>query len=133
MLCDLDICRTTSDPKPSNVLYCNNNNTNNTNNTSNDDSNIIIRYTVNGQDFERIWQRYPKRIGKQTAQAWFRRTVRTKVDLDLINKALDNYLASREVSRGYIQQGRRWFKEWKDWAEAGEAAEDHGAGSRELK
>jgi DNA-binding transcriptional ArsR family regulator len=71
-------------------------------------------YSKNGY-FEQIWKKYPSRAGKKAAFKHFQRTVKTKEDWDNINKALDNYLSSRRVNQGYIQNGSTWFNQWEDW------------------
>jgi hypothetical protein len=65
--------------------------------------------------FEVIWKNYPKPIGKQAALKSFRASVKTKEDFDAIKKALETYKRSERVMNGYIQNGRTWFANWRDW------------------
>ena len=67
--------------------------------------------------FLAIWQLYPKKVGKNKAFEHFKRTVKTEKDLENTKKALNNYLQTKRVKEGYIQDGKRWFKEWQDWIE----------------
>jgi hypothetical protein len=67
-------------------------------------------------EFDPLWERYPKRIGKKEALRHFKATVKNEQDYININRALDNYC--KKVARTeeqYIQQGRRWFNNWADW------------------
>ncbi|MDD5551490.1 MAG: hypothetical protein PHS34_09535 [Candidatus Omnitrophica bacterium] len=70
-------------------------------------------------DFESLWKRYPKRLGKKEALRHFRATVKTDEDWQNINKALDNYLQSKNVKENtqFIQHGSTWFNNWQDWIE----------------
>jgi hypothetical protein len=70
-------------------------------------------------DFESLWKRYPKRLGKKEALRHFRATVKTDEDWQNINKALDNYLHSKNVKENtqFIQHGSTWFNNWQDWIE----------------
>lgn len=65
--------------------------------------------------FDEAWALYPKKIGKSTAKVCFARTVKNAEDFKNIFIALRNYLQSERVKSGYIQDGKRWFKEWEDW------------------
>jgi hypothetical protein len=67
--------------------------------------------------FENIWAKYPSRVGKKHAERHFIASVKTQEDLENIKKALDNYLQSERVQKGFIQNGSTWFNNWKDWIE----------------
>lgn len=71
--------------------------------------------------FEEIWKRYPNNDGKKQAYKYFTVTVKTEADWKNINKALDNYLISARVKKGYIKNGSTWFNNWSDWIELPEA------------
>lgn len=69
-------------------------------------------------DFEILWKRFPKRLGKKTASRHFSSSVKTDVDFQNIQKALSNYLrsiAGKEAQ--YVQHGSTWFNNWQDWIE----------------
>ena len=66
-------------------------------------------------DFEDVWTLYPNRQGKKNAQRHFFATVKLKTDLPRIRSALDNYLKSGNVLRGFVKNGSTWFNEWQDW------------------
>ncbi len=70
-------------------------------------------------DFDSLWKRYPKRLGKKEALRHFKATVKTDEDWQNINKALDNYLHSKNVKENtqFIQHGSTWFNNWQDWIE----------------
>jgi len=65
--------------------------------------------------FETIWLRYPNRQGKKNARRHFNATVKTEDDWAAINRALDNYLRSERVKKGFVKNGSTWFNEWQDW------------------
>jgi hypothetical protein len=75
-----------------------------------------IKGVVKG-DFETIWAKYPNRVGKKHAQRHFEATVKTEQDKTNINKALDNYLKSERVIKGFVQNGSTWFNQWQDWVD----------------
>lgn len=65
--------------------------------------------------FERIWNQYPKRIGKKTAMRHFKVSVKTKEDLTRLEQALVNYLSSKRVKNGFVQNGSTFMNNWEDW------------------
>lgn len=65
--------------------------------------------------FPEIWSRYPNKDGRKEALRHFKTSVKTEKDWMDINKALDNYLASEKVLKGYIKNGSTWFNNWRDW------------------
>jgi hypothetical protein len=65
--------------------------------------------------FEEIWTRYPDKDGKKDAERHFRASVRNREDFEAIGAALDNYLASEKVRKGFIKNGSTWFNNWRDW------------------
>lgn len=66
-------------------------------------------------DFESIWLKYPKRDGKKDAMRHFKASVKTEQDWNDINKALQNYIKSEPVQKGFIKNGSTWFNNWRDW------------------
>lgn len=65
--------------------------------------------------FEDVWHKYPRRVGKKEALRHFKATVKTGNDLNNIHKALERYLASKNVAKGYVQNGSTWFNDWETW------------------
>ena len=69
-------------------------------------------------NFESVWSKYPRKLGKDNAQIHFNAQVKSDKEYSDINKALDNFLSSR-VAQGdtqFIPHGSTWFnKNWKDW------------------
>lgn len=68
-------------------------------------------------DFASLWERYPKKLGKSSAQRHFNASVKTEEDYESLNKAINNFLASR-IALGdpqYIPHGSTWFNNWRDW------------------
>ncbi len=65
--------------------------------------------------FEEHYHRYPNKVGKKAAQLHFNATVKTEQDLLDINRALDNYLKTERVAKGFIQNASTWYNNWRDW------------------
>lgn len=70
--------------------------------------------------FGKIWNVYPqkRRHGKKTALKRFLETVTTLEQAKQCARALETYLKSDAVQKGYIMRGSRWFDEWEDHADA---------------
>lgn len=66
-------------------------------------------------DFEQLWSAYPSKVGKKEAERHFNASVKTDKDMQDIKKALQNYLRSERVHKGYVQNGSTWFNNWRDW------------------
>jgi hypothetical protein len=66
-------------------------------------------------DFESIWLKYPRRVGRKMAEKHFEASVKTKKDFEDLSKALANYLSSKRVAEGFVQNGATWFNNWRDW------------------
>lgn len=73
-------------------------------------------------DFDLLWRRYPKKIGKPEAVRHFNSTVKTIADWEGINRALDQYLTYLKndgTDRKFIKHGSTWFNQWRGWSEGG--------------
>ncbi len=66
-------------------------------------------------DFEPVWARYPKKVGRKQAERHFHATVKTEKDIKDIGVALDHYLASERVFKGFVMNGPTFFNQWRDW------------------
>ena len=78
--------------------------------------------------FDRIWARYPRRQGKTDAERHFAASVKTEDDWMRIKLALEVYkehLKKEETDARYIQQGSRWFRNWRDWETDPAAPNEH--------
>lgn len=74
--------------------------------------------TVCKYDFESLWIKYPKPLGKKQALRHFTASVKTDEDWKNINLALDNYLKTENVVKGcvqFIKHGSTWFNNWQDY------------------
>lgn len=67
--------------------------------------------------FDEVWNKYPSRVGKKYAERNFKSSVKTQEDFNSLNVALNNYLNSDRVKKGFIQNGSTWFNNWRDWLE----------------
>ncbi len=65
--------------------------------------------------FEKVWSKYPKPTGKKAAERHFKASVKTTQDFIDINKALENYLKSADVLRGFVFKGATFFNNWRDY------------------
>jgi hypothetical protein len=65
--------------------------------------------------FEQLWNQYPNKDGMKMAKRHFEASVLTDQDWQEINTALENYLQSDNVLRGFIKNGSTWFNNWRDW------------------
>ena len=74
-------------------------------------------------DFGKVWKRYPNKDGKKAAEKHFKTTIKKEEDYIAINKALDNYLKSDKVKKGFIKNGSTWFNNWQDWIEVENTSE----------
>jgi len=66
--------------------------------------------------FAKIWLAYPKerRHGKSVAWKRFDKSVQTLEDAKGCARALEAYLKSDVVARGYVMRASKWFEEWED-------------------
>lgn len=65
--------------------------------------------------FDVVWQKYPNRQGRKAAMRHYNATVKTPDDAANIETALENYLKSEKVKRGFVQNGSTWFNDWQSW------------------
>jgi len=67
-------------------------------------------------EFGELWKRYPRKDGKKRSFISFKRSVKTKENLQDIWKALENYI---KLVQGkdpkYIKNGSTWFNQWQDF------------------
>lgn len=68
-------------------------------------------------NFNIIWQRYPKRIGREKGLRYYLRLIKTKEDHALLNKAITNYKLCQDVQDGMIMKFEKFIVDYKDWAE----------------
>jgi len=65
--------------------------------------------------FESLWSKYPKKLGKDKALKTF---TKDQKEFNSIETALENYLKYLRVSgtdEQYIKHGSTWFNSWRDW------------------
>lgn len=67
------------------------------------------------QAFNTVWARYPNKDGRKEAERSFRETVLDEEAYLKITKALNNYLRSANVRKGFVKNGSTWFSNWQDW------------------
>ncbi|MFQ5786725.1 MAG: hypothetical protein ACE5H1_01965 [Thermodesulfobacteriota bacterium] len=81
----------------------------------NENENINKDKKENGIFFDSIWSKYPNKVGRKMAEKHFKNSVKNKKDFNDLNTALTNYLSSKRVQRGYIQNGSTFMNNWRDW------------------
>ena len=70
------------------------------------------------QAFDVLWEKYPRKLGKNRALKSFLTSVRRKDDFDKICRALENYktnIQKNKTEEKYIKHGSTWFKNWTEW------------------
>lgn len=77
--------------------------------------------------FEHVWGKYPNKDGRKASLAHFMASVKVQSDFDAILAALENYLKSDKVKRGFIKDGKTWFNNWRDWVSPTESQLQGGA------
>lgn len=71
-------------------------------------------------DFDALWIKYPRKLGKHDAQRHFNAQVKNQDDFNYINTALENFLNSTQAKGDpkFIPHGSSWFNhKWRDWVE----------------
>jgi hypothetical protein len=77
--------------------------------------------TIPKFSFETVWSKYPNKDGKKIAERSFHSSVKTEQDFKDIVQALENYLKSEKVQKGFIKNGSTWFNNWRDWVNPSQA------------
>lgn len=88
--------------------------------TNNNDKNEKNKKPIEQHDmlpmFERLWERYPRKAGKDAAWRHFKRTVRTPQDAARVWNAMSNYIDAVDgKDKQFIKHGSAWFNCWQDW------------------
>jgi hypothetical protein len=70
-------------------------------------------------EFEKLWEKYPKKQGKKDALRHYINARKKNVSFETIDKGLDNYiehLKKTKTQNQYIKQGSTWFNQecWND-------------------
>lgn len=92
----------------------------NSNNEIDKDKKINKKANKNIYDFNPLWLKYPKKLGKHDAHRHFNAQVLTEKDYQDINLALDRFLTSPQAKGDpkYIPHGSTWFNnKWRDWVD----------------
>jgi hypothetical protein len=69
-------------------------------------------------DFDAVYAKYPRKIGKNSGLQKLKRDVKTVEDYELLLRAVENY--AREVSgteQKFIKHFSTWASSWRDWIE----------------
>jgi hypothetical protein len=65
--------------------------------------------------FLEIVSLYPNKDGSKEALRHFKASVKTEKDFADIKQALQNYLKSERVAKGFIKNCSTWFNNWRDY------------------
>jgi len=69
-------------------------------------------------EFEILWEKYPKKLGKKESKIHFRATVKNQDDVNRIKQALYNYCHhASDKEPKFIMNGSTWFNNWEDWVD----------------
>ncbi len=69
-------------------------------------------------DFEAVYNRYPKKLGKSDGLKRLKKTVRASADYNDLNFAMDNFLKHHELKKTkleFIPYFSTWASTWQDW------------------
>lgn len=95
------------------------NKTNNNNNRSSDKSSDRVSEKQLEEDFSKLWNLYPRKVGRKPAYAEYKRAIKKGVTNKEIQTGIVNYLKqikAQGTEKQFIKQGGKWFKEnrWED-------------------
>lgn len=71
-------------------------------------------------DFDLIYSKYPRKIGKQKGLVRLKASIKTPEDFDLLKLAVDHYCKyclSQNTEPKYIKHFSTFIGEWRDWVE----------------
>ena len=68
-------------------------------------------------NFNIVWSRYPKRIGKERGLRYYRRLIKSPEDHALLNKAITNYKLCQDVQDNMVMKFEKFIVDFRDWAE----------------
>lgn len=69
------------------------------------------------EQFNILYNKYPKKVGKKEAFRHYKVSVKTDEDIKRIVIALDHYVNSKRVAKGFIQNASTFFNQWQDWVD----------------
>jgi hypothetical protein len=82
-------------------------------------NNKSIKNKLYNDEFEKLWEKYPRKQGKKQAQAAFEKAIREGVKLKDIKQGIERYLRyieQNKIDSRYIKQGSTYFRNecWND-------------------
>ena len=104
----------------STLINTNSNNTNlNKDNRSSDKSSDRVSEKQLEEDFSKLWNLYPRKVGRKPAYTEYKRAIKKGVTNKEIQTGIVNYLKqikAQGTEKQFIKQGGKWFKEnrWED-------------------
>jgi len=84
------------------------------------------------EQFESLWSKYPKKLGKEKALKTF---AKDQKEYTSIQTALENYLKYLRVNGTedqFIKHGSTWFNCWRDWLNYEAKEKENGHKPRRL-
>ena len=73
------------------------------------------------KEFELVWEKYPKKLGKDDSLKYFKAQVKSDVDFQKMLVAVEKFTNHHKVKNTemqYIPHGSTWFNNrWKDWVD----------------
>lgn len=67
------------------------------------------------QLFEGVWKDYPNKDGRKAAEKHFYASVKSEKDYYDFTTAMNNYLETDKVKKGFIKNGSTFFNNWRDY------------------
>jgi hypothetical protein len=83
-----------------------------------------------GFDFERLYRKYPRKMGKTPGMKKCKKEIKTEKDYQDLEKAIERFLAyhvSAETDAQFVPYFSTFMSAWRDWLdeEAGDASTGH--------
>lgn len=75
-------------------------------------------YTIKEIDYEKLWEAYPKKLGRKDAMRHMHATIKTEQDYMNCKTAIKNYLdyiKTEKIQEKYIKNGSTFFNNWQDF------------------
>ncbi len=72
-------------------------------------------------DFDSVYKKYPKKVGKAGGEKVFRRDIRSAEDYAALNIAVENYtkhLSSEKIEAKFIKHFSTFMASWRDWCDS---------------
>lgn len=93
---------------------------NNTYAHSNENAPLKVVPKIAQGELERVYVLYPRKIGKSVGMSRLKGSVKTKEDLELLEKAVNNYAtycSTQQIEPRFVKHFSTFASTWRDWVE----------------